>query len=119
AQRQLEPGYGWKICAETASGELRNEQCKTVPRRGRHRLHAIDNLAPTEFTEPSLVIRYSVQPTLHHNSHNWWTVLRAGSNRLTATGPVDCRNGTSRRRNMVQIRDEASGLFRREPGQPA
>src|SRR5207245_10585187 len=69
--------------------------------------------------EPCLAIRYSVQPTIHHNSHDGRTILRAGSNRLTPAGAINCRHWTRRRRNMVSTRDEASGLFRREPSQPA
>src|SRR5207244_12203063 len=109
----------WRIWSWTASGGRRNERSKTVPGCGRHRLHAVDNVAPKKFAEPGLAVRNSVQPTIHHNSHDGRTILRAGSNRLTPTGPINCWHGTRSRRNLVSSGDEVAGLFRREPGQPA
>src|SRR6266581_193191 len=76
-------------------------------------------MAPTEFAEPCLAIRNPLQPTVHHNSHYGRSIFRAGSSWLPPAGPIDCRHRARRRRYLVSTGDEASGLFRREPGQPA
>src|SRR6266516_1033751 len=107
------------VCSSTSSGGPRNEWRKTVPGCGRHRLHAIDNMAPTEFAEPCLAICNPLQPTVHHNSHYGRSIFRAWSSWLPPAGTIDCRHRARRRRYLVSTGDEASGLFRREPGQPA
>src|SRR6266851_1762958 len=115
----LWPECHWKICLWTSLGGTRNERGQTVPCSGHHRLHAVDNVAPKESAQSCLAVRNSVQPIIHHNSHDRRTILRTRSSRLPATRAIDCRHRTGRRCNLVSTGDEALGFFRREPSQPA